>query len=65
MEDHLNESIDFWVHSGEPPDLKTVYRAPLQIQTHYFLNLIALSDERSHRNQRLLEIAHELLKDML
>jgi len=65
QEDHLNESIDLWVHSGEPPDLKTVYRAPLQIQTDYFLNLIALSDERSHRNQRLLEIAHELLKDML
>lgn len=65
QEEHLHETIDFWVYSGEPPELKNVYRAPVQIQTDYFLNLIALSDERSHRNQRLLEIAHELLKDKL
>lgn len=65
QEEHLNETIDFWVHSGEPPSLKTVYRAPLKIQTDYFLNLIALSDERSHHNQKLLDIADELLQGRL
>lgn len=64
-EENLHETIDFWVYSGEPPAIKTVYKEPVQIQTDYFLNLIVLSDECSHRNQRLLEIAHALLKDKL
>lgn len=64
-DEHLFETIDFWVYRGVAPNLETVYRNTLDIQTDYFLNLINLPDERSHRNQKLLDIAHELLANRL
>ncbi|MET0017979.1 hypothetical protein [Oscillibacter sp.] len=64
-DEHLFETIDFWVYRGIAPKMETVYRNTLNIQTDYFLNLINLPDERSHRNQKLLDIADELLKTRL
>lgn len=63
--DHLFESIDFWVYRGTAPHMETVYRKALDVQTDYFLNLINLPDARSHRNRKLLDIADELLKGRL
>ncbi len=64
-DEHLYETIDFWVYRGAAPNMETVYRSTLDIQTDYFLNLINLPDERSHRNQKLLDIADELLRSRL
>lgn len=61
----LQESIDFWVYQGEHPERGTVYRKKIAIRPDYFMNLIALPAEQSHRNASLLDLAHALLKDYL
>lgn len=63
QDEHLNESIEFWVYQGSDPEKGTVYRKDILIQSDYFMNLIALPPERSFRNEKLLELAHTMLED--
>lgn len=65
QDDHLNETIDFWVFRGRAPKIETIYRKKIQIRTDYFFNLISLPEKRSYRNQKLLEVASKILKNRL
>lgn len=60
-DDSFSERITFWVYEGQPPEHTTIYEKKIPIAIDYFQNLIALPPERSRRNERLLEIAQEII----
>lgn len=60
-DDSFSESITFWVYEGQPPEHKTIFEKKIPIAIDYFQNVIALPPERSKRNERLLEIAQEII----
>lgn len=60
-DDHLYETIDFWVYRGSAPHIENIYRKTITIETQHFMNLITLPPEKSHRNNTYLNIAAELI----
>lgn len=60
----LTETMDFMVTEGQIEDRKIIYNKQLTIDEPYFMNLINLPEERSHRNIKLLEIAQKLMPDL-
>lgn len=62
--DVLTETMDLMVTEGQPENGKIIYTKQLIIDEPYFMNLINLPEERSHRNAKLLEIAKKLMPDL-
>lgn len=60
-DEHLTETIDFWVNRGKAPNLETIFRKTITIETDYFMNLIQPSRDTTNRNQKYLDIARELI----
>lgn len=56
-EDIIYESIDFIVKD----ESNIIYKKTIEIQTSYFLNLIALPPEKSWRNKLYLEISKKMI----
>lgn len=60
-DEHLTETIDFWVYKGNAPHLETIFRKTITIETDYFMNLIHPSRDAVNRSQKLLALAKEFL----
>lgn len=60
LNDHLVETIDFWVYEeiGKKREPVTILKKVLPIETDYFMNLIQVGKNRS---KNLLSLAAELL----
>lgn len=61
-EEHLSESVDFRVYEGNAPNIRTIYKKTIEIDTGYFMNLINMPESRAKRNEQYLNIARELIE---
>lgn len=62
-DDHLIETIEFWVYEeiGKTREPVTILKKVLPIETDYFMNLIQADKNPKNRSKNLLSLAAELL----
>lgn len=61
VNDQNIETMLFRVTEGERDDAEIIYQKTIEIDEAFFLNLINLPEDRSRRNNSLINIAHELM----
>ncbi len=60
----LIETLKFVVSEGSIENKKEIFVKTLTVDQTYFLNLVNLSKEKSYRNNKLIEIAKEIMPDI-
>ncbi len=60
----LIETMKFVVSEGSIENKKEIFVKTLTVDQTYFLNLVNLSKEKSYRNNKLIEIAKEIMPDI-